>query len=40
MVLTGIDWAVIIAYFVISLGVGLYFSKRAGKSLEEFLSGS
>ncbi|MFH0793142.1 MAG: sodium:proline symporter, partial [bacterium] len=40
MVLTGIDWAVIIAYFVISLGVGLYYSRRAGKSLEEyFVSG-
>lgn len=31
-----IDWAVVVAYFAISLGIGLYFSKRAGKSIEEF----
>ena len=35
-----IDWAIIIAYIIFSLGVGIYFSKRAGSSTEEyFLSG-
>lgn len=40
MQLAWIDWIIIIAYFVVSLGVGLYFRGRAGKSLEQyFLSG-
>ncbi len=38
--LNWIDWVVIVAYFVISLAVGLYYSKRAGSSLVEyFISG-
>lgn len=40
MQLAWIDWIIIIAYFVVSLGVGLYFRGRAGKSLEQyFISG-
>lgn len=35
-----IDWTIIIAYIAFSLGVGIYFSKRASSSTEEyFLSG-
>ncbi len=35
-----IDWAVVIAYFVLSAAIGLYYSKRAGTSTNEFfLSG-
>lgn len=34
-----IDWLIIIAYFVLSLLIGLYFSKRAGKNLSEFFLG-
>ena len=35
-----IDWTIIIMYIIFSLGVGIYFSKRAGKNTEEyFLSG-
>ena len=35
-----IDWSFIIAYFIFALGVGLYFSKKAGKNIESyFLSG-
>jgi len=35
-----VDWAIIIAYIIFSLGVGIYFSKRASQSTEEyFLSG-
>jgi len=37
MELRGIDYTIIISYFVIALGVGLYFARRAGQSLEEFL---
>jgi len=40
MSLNYIDYSVIFAYFALVLGVGLYFTKRAGKSMEEFfLSG-
>lgn len=34
-----IDWLIIAAYFVLSLLVGLYFSRRAGKNLSEFFLG-
>ncbi|MDE3057670.1 MAG: Na+:solute symporter [Bacteroidota bacterium] len=35
-----LDWIIIIAYFVLSAAVGIYFAKRAGGSLQEFfLSG-
>ena len=40
MILTFIDWAIIAGYFVASLAIGLYYSKRAGKDVSEyFLSG-
>ncbi len=40
MVLTAIDWAIVAAYFILSVGIGLYFTKRGGESLNEyFLSG-
>ncbi len=40
MALSIIDWIIIIVYILFSLGVGIYFSKRAGQSTEEyFLSG-
>jgi Na+/proline symporter len=40
MELAFIDWTLIIAFFVISLAIGLYSSKRAGQSVKEFfLSG-
>jgi len=34
--LAAIDWIIIISYFAISLIVGLIFSRRAGKNVEEF----
>ena len=35
-----VDWTIIITYIIFSLGVGIYFSKRAAKNTEEyFLSG-
>ena len=35
-----IDYLIILAYFAFSIGIALYYSKRAGKSTDEFfLSG-
>jgi Na+/proline symporter len=40
MILTGIDWAVIVLYFVASLVIGLLYARRASGSTDEyFLSG-
>jgi Na+/proline symporter len=40
VILTGLDWLIILLYFVLSLAVGLAFTGRAGRSAEEyFLSG-
>jgi SSS family transporter len=39
MKLTAIDWSIIVAYFLLSLAVGLYFTKRAGKSTDEYFLG-
>jgi len=40
MALNAIDWAIVAAYFLLSVGIGLYFTKRGGESLSEyFLSG-
>src|ERR687884_416912 len=40
MNLTAIDWAIVVAYFVLSAGIGFLFTKRGGESLSEyFLSG-
>ncbi len=35
-----IDWVILILYFVLSAGIGVYFTRRAGKNIQEFfLSG-
>lgn len=39
MKLGGIDWAIIGAFFIVSLGIGLWASKSAGKSSSEFFLG-
>ena len=39
MRLTWIDWSIIGVYFVISLAIGLYFTRRAGRSTEEYFLG-
>jgi solute:Na+ symporter, SSS family len=36
MTLTTIDWAIVVAYFVLSLGIGLYYYRRAGESTDEY----
>ncbi|MDQ6886263.1 MAG: Na+:solute symporter [Gemmatimonadota bacterium] len=40
MTLTTIDWAIVVAYFLLSAGIGFFFTKKGGESLNEyFLSG-
>ena len=40
MRLAAVDWLFIVWYFVLSIAIGLYYSKRAGRSISEyFLSG-
>jgi SSS family solute:Na+ symporter len=40
MTITAIDWAIVAAYFALSTGIGLWFTKRGGESLDQyFLSG-
>lgn len=40
MRLTVTDWVIIVAYFLVSIAIGLYFTRRAGRSVGEyFLSG-
>ena len=36
MRISPIDWAIIIGYILFALGLGIYFSKRAGKNISEF----
>src|SRR5512136_17213 len=36
MTLTLLDWAIVVAYFALSIGVGLRFTKKGGESLEEY----
>ena len=36
MTLTPLDWAVVASYFLLNILIGLYYKKRAGKSLDEF----
>jgi SSS family solute:Na+ symporter len=40
MTLTLLDWAIVVGYFALSAGIGLYFTRRGGSSLSEyFVSG-
>ncbi len=40
MILSGLDWLLIVSYFVFSFGIAIYYYRRAGKSTSEFfLSG-
>ncbi|MBI4419170.1 MAG: sodium:proline symporter, partial [Ignavibacteriales bacterium] len=35
-----VDWVIVGAYFILSAGIGTYFTRRAGRSVQEFfLSG-
>ena len=35
MQVSTLDWAIVAAYFVFALAIGLYFSRRAGGSLAD-----
>jgi Na+/proline symporter len=40
MNLSAIDWAIVVGYFALSMGIGVLFTKKGGESVEEyFLSG-
>jgi Na+/proline symporter len=40
MTVSPLDWAIVAAYFALSIGFGLYFTRRGGESLDQyFLSG-
>ncbi len=40
MTISPIDWAIVAAYFLLSAGIGFFFTRRGGRSLDEyFLSG-
>src|SRR5512132_2226351 len=40
MTFTALDWSIVAAYFLVSLAIGLFYSRRASKSVGEyFLSG-
>src|ERR1039457_6118212 len=40
MHISPVDWAIVAAYFALSTGIGLWFTKRGGESLDQyFLSG-
>ena len=40
MIISGLDWIIVALYFGVSIGIGIYMSKRAGKSTGDFfLSG-
>lgn len=36
MTLSTLDWSIIVVYFVLSLGIGLYYYRRAGESTEDY----
>jgi hypothetical protein len=39
MSLSILDWTIIVAYVLVTLGIGIAFSRRAGKNLNEFFVG-
>src|SRR5262249_1802784 len=36
MTISGIDWAIVAAYFLLSAGIGLYFTRRGGQNLDQY----
>ncbi len=36
MLLNGLDWFIILGYFILALSIGLIFARRAGKDIDEF----
>jgi Na+/proline symporter len=38
MQVSGLDWTLVVIYFILALSVGLYFSKRAGSNITEYFT--
>ncbi|NIT62098.1 MAG: sodium:proline symporter, partial [Aliifodinibius sp.] len=38
MQISGLDWTFVIIYFILALGIGLYFSRRAGGSIIDYFT--
>lgn len=38
MQVTVLDWSLVVLYFVLALGIGVYFSRRAGKDITEYFT--
>jgi Na+/proline symporter len=38
MQVSWLDWGLIVFYFILALGIGLYFSRRAGKNMTEYFT--
>ncbi len=36
MILTALDWVIIVIYFLVSAGIGLWFASRGGRSVNDF----
>ena len=34
--MTFVDWTIIALYFIVSIAIGLYYARRAGKNTEEY----
>lgn len=39
MVLSGLDWSIVLVYFIVTLGIGIWASRLAGKSTTSFFLG-
>lgn len=39
MYLSAIDWVIVVLYFILSLAIGIYFTKRASSSISDFFLG-
>jgi Na+/proline symporter len=38
MQISGLDWSLIVIYFILALGIGLYFSKKAGSNIAQYFT--
>jgi len=36
MLLQGVDWLILVSFFILSLGIGLYSSRKSAKNINEF----
>ena len=38
MKISALDWTLVVIYFILALGVGVYFAKRGGASIIEYFT--